>query len=257
MRSARSEQPFPDSWIATTASIALGVLTDIASEVVLPYGVQGREKLWPLILEQYTLWYLGRLSDESGKSTWKPCEALVRAACRELHRFPQRVIDAADKLGPDEALSWVSVIWRIFTDLLDHSLTIEQTVQSDLLTYKMIALGIADDSSRGLDPPKKVTSKITTPYGRGRLQEQRTVKYEGQDAEYVVNVVRLGFGGTLYCLAADQTESGKKPFLLETKYNCFSLTPWIRSFGQESRTALRLFLHRLLVKPTLFNSSLN
>ncbi len=216
MTSARSEQPFPDSWIATTASIALGVLTDIASEIVVAYGVEGREKLWPQILNQYTLWYLGRQNDESESTSWRPCEALVRAACRELHRFPQRVFNAMDVIGPEEALSWVSKIWQIFTNLLDHSLSLQQKVQTDLLTYKMIALGLAEDTSPKAKARKKTAAEVITPYGRGHLIEQKKVQYsviEEESVEYLVKVVRLEFGGTLFCPVADGVdplERGKK-----------------------------------------------
>ena len=44
------EQPFPDSWIGTTAPVALGCLTDIATEMLEWYdATEGTEQMWPLI----------------------------------------------------------------------------------------------------------------------------------------------------------------------------------------------------------------
>ena len=109
-----TEQPFPDSWLATTAPIALGLLTDIVTKFVVYRGVEGREKVWPLIASQYRHWCIGRGSS-SGKleaSPWSPCEALVRIACRELYRLPRRVF--MDRVFLDlvssEQQAWASLL---------------------------------------------------------------------------------------------------------------------------------------------------
>jgi hypothetical protein len=46
---ADGEQPFPDSWIATTAPVALGTITDITSEIIMPRGAEGASELWPRV----------------------------------------------------------------------------------------------------------------------------------------------------------------------------------------------------------------
>ena len=54
-----AEQPFPESWVATTAPVALGMLTDIFSEIIIEKGQDGRDILWPIILEQLQRWSAG------------------------------------------------------------------------------------------------------------------------------------------------------------------------------------------------------
>ena len=60
-----SEQPFPDSWIATTSGAALGMLTDITTEIFLDRGIDGRDILWPLLFTQSNMWVVGRSGGET------------------------------------------------------------------------------------------------------------------------------------------------------------------------------------------------
>jgi hypothetical protein len=88
--SMEGEQPFPDSWISTTAPIALGCLTDIASEVIVSHGSDGAKVLWPLIETLVQRWCNGDAKSYRPSklgSIWSPCEAMVRVACREINRF--------------------------------------------------------------------------------------------------------------------------------------------------------------------------
>ena len=86
-------QPFPDSWIATTASISLGTVTDIFGQIFIYQDNQGRNVLWPIVFDYYKRWILSKynsnLTDDvsdldDGNDDWIPCEALVRIACKEF-----------------------------------------------------------------------------------------------------------------------------------------------------------------------------
>merc|ERR1712241_538197 len=86
----QQDQPFPDSWIATTASVSLGTITDVFGEIFIYAGEEGRKILWPVVFDHYKRWILGNfkrqdsadvvsdLGDESTIADWCPCEALVR-----------------------------------------------------------------------------------------------------------------------------------------------------------------------------------
>merc|ERR1719162_1034058 len=81
------EQPFPDSWISTTAPIALGALTDLSSEILFARGVEGA-KIWRSTVGAiYLRWCNGDII------SWIPCEAVVRIATSEIGRLMKRITD--------------------------------------------------------------------------------------------------------------------------------------------------------------------
>jgi hypothetical protein len=187
------EQPFPDSWLVTAAPVALGLLTDIASEIVLHRGEEGRQKLWPIIESQYKLWCLGW-------STWRPCEALVRISCRELRRFPLRVAEILPELSETEATSWTALILKLFSEIISENVAIQNTARQELVESKQKALvernGKYSDSVE-LDDEEVI---VNTTFGRGRLLKKRVDKYSGVGVKVVVEVeeITLDFGATLY-----------------------------------------------------------
>ena len=129
----KGEQPFPDSWIATTAPVAMGFLTDISSEIVLAHGAAGRELIWPSIGSMIQRWCNG----DTKESGWSPCEAVVRIACREMSRFSVRLADALTRLSPEEAIAWTQYFFQFSTGILFQSLDLESAVQDELLGAKL------------------------------------------------------------------------------------------------------------------------
>jgi hypothetical protein len=197
------EQPFPDSWVVTAAPVALGLLTDIASEIVLHRGEEGRQTLWPLIESQYKLWCLGRRpSKESANGgqahAWRPCEALVRISCREIRRFPSRVAEILPELSETEAMSWTSLIVKLFSEILAENVTIQNTARLELVESKQKAIDERNgkySDSISLDDEEL---RMNTPFGRGRMLKKRTDKYVELGVEVAMNVMTLDFGATLY-----------------------------------------------------------
>ena len=140
MKVSRHEQPFPDSWIATTAPIALGLLTDISSEIVLPHGVEGRKLLWPCIGSEIQRWCngdFGKKENNGIQVAWSPCEAVVRIACREVNRFCRRLGDTIPGLTEQDAVTWTNYFCTFYEDTLTQSLDIEEAIQSELLQLKV------------------------------------------------------------------------------------------------------------------------
>jgi hypothetical protein len=192
-----NEQPFPDSWIATTASSALGLLTDIASEIVLHRGDEGRHRLWPLVASQFEQWCLGR---RSGHEEWHSCEALVRIACKEMHRFANRLVAALPQLQPSERIGWSSTVLSLFGSIVSRNVAIESSTMTDLITSKQHAVRLRR-ASRDSDLSVEDVAPLKTPFGVGRRIEERIVSYPQANSttfNVAVEVISLDFGGILY-----------------------------------------------------------
>lgn len=198
------EQPFPDSWVATVAPLALGLLTDLTSEFIVFREFKGRDIVWPLVADQYKLWCVGR-SDSDASRNWYPCEALIRIACREVYRLPHRLYhDKEFNLLPhEEREAWTSLLFKLYCDILGCSLNIEDSTKQELLESKEKAfLGKhGNDNNDDFDDLDKEEIEIDTPYGSGRLID--TVVRSGTHIE----VIHLHFGATLYRPAAPRLEA--------------------------------------------------
>lgn len=202
------EQPFPDSWLATTAPVALGLLTDMTSEFVIYREVEGRDTLWPLIADQYKLWCVGRSqlhgqdSDEGTASqSWFPCETLVRISCREMFRLPQRIFADVEfkRLPNSEQKAWSSLILQLISDVLARSTHIEEASSQNLLALKREEC-TSHRKRLETDPDDEFMdgSRIETPFGRGNIAQVRNDFHPIHGTKLTVNVVELDFGATLY-----------------------------------------------------------
>lgn len=203
------DQPFPDSYIATTAPIALGLLTDICSELVLPRGIEGLRLIWPLIEKQYKLWCNGRYGEDV-TDPWNPCEALVRLACRELDRFASRVGKQLPNLDSLVAKEWASAVLSLFANILFDNVSIEEQVRSDLLASKTKAYilkkrtnDVDDETLEDEDDEEERHYHVHTAYGDGILLEKRIRSFDDDDVDYEIHVVKLEFGAMLYCPASE------------------------------------------------------
>lgn len=141
----KGEQPFPDSWIATTAPVALGFLTDISSEIVLAHGAAGRELIWPSIGSMIQRWCNG----DAKEIDWSPSEAVVRIACREMSRFSVRLADALTRLSPEEAIAWTKYFFKFSTGIFFQSLDLENAVQDELLDAKLKGFKLPSPAANG------------------------------------------------------------------------------------------------------------
>ncbi|CAJ1959317.1 unnamed protein product [Cylindrotheca closterium] len=148
---ADGEQPFPDSWIATTAAVALGTLTDVASEVIVPKGKEGASKLWPDVADMIQTWC-------NGSDSWQPCEALVRVACRETNRFANRVSAKLDGLDSDDKSAWGVAIVQFFQETLSRCLDIEVALQDEIIQEKAKVFKRVADNDQDIAAAKSFES---------------------------------------------------------------------------------------------------
>lgn len=208
MKAAISEQPFPDSWVATTAPLALGTLTDIATEVAATRGKEARDLLWPLIVKQFQNWAIGRPGNETTQS-WQPCEALVRIACREFHRFPLKLLARLPELEPSESEAWASSVLIGISDTLSQIATVETRLHEELVRSKLKAYGISSEEDNDGEAGEFVEVIMYTPFGKGRLVNKRSDAYKVDGGDYVtvmMNVIELDYGATLYRPAPGTTK---------------------------------------------------
>lgn len=150
-------QPFPDSWIATTAPIALGMLSDLISNHFLDLGSEGREILWPSIMGQLLRWAIGtsqdnmeveKVTDDNGNEVfmdmedWQPCEALVRIGCKEWGRCLQSVADAIPRLPTDQSQNWLILLTMHLSEALRTNSNLESKLIEDIVQTKLQVMGI-------------------------------------------------------------------------------------------------------------------
>lgn len=231
-----TEQPFPDSWLATTAPIALGLLTDIATEFVVYREKEGQTKLWPLIANQFKLWCVGRSQQNGTADTeqWSPCEALVRIACRELYRLPRRAFldNEFRELETSEQQAWASLIMSLFSELLAQSVTFEDSARRILLELKEKTLFDRKEKGDADSVGDLDYEVVHTQFGRGRLvNRKRKDRYAG-GVEIAVNVVKLDFG-TLFQPLPDM-KSGRATVGQEDANSIPSEVDGMCSFNRET-----------------------
>lgn len=154
-------QPFPNSWIATTAPVALGMLSDIVYSNFLDIGTDGREVLWPTISNQLERWSFGsfleceedgatKVMDTSEETIlhagkWQPCEALVRIGCKEWSRLFRLVLDATPSLNPVEAQAWLKALTASLSGTMGKTIMLEEKVRIDIVETKLATLGILNE----------------------------------------------------------------------------------------------------------------
>jgi hypothetical protein len=142
-------QPFPSSWISTTAPIALGLLTDIVYSNCLALGAGGRDVLWPAISSQLARWSVGTNVVDGGDEIaekWQPCEALVRIGCKEWSRLFRLVLDAAPDLNAVEVQAWLKVLTASLSDTMSKNIALEEKIRTDIVDSKLTSHGILKDS---------------------------------------------------------------------------------------------------------------
>lgn len=150
-------QPFPDSWIASTAPIALGMISDLIGSHFVELGAEGREALWPLVLSQLLRWSVGenehdvdvmRVENDNGTEIlidtegWQPCEALVRIGCREWGRCIQSVADAISRIPTEETQGWLITLIMHLSKALRTNTKMESKCIEKIVQTKLRVMGI-------------------------------------------------------------------------------------------------------------------
>ena len=159
-------QPFPDSWIATTAPIALGMLSDLIYTKFLDLGTGARDVLWPPIGSQLVRWSVGTPKhhvqleaatdvEYNGDEVtvdveeWQPSEALVRIGCKEWSRVFCRVLDAVPELDKTDAQTWLPTLSLSLNDALVKNIELEEKIREEIVESKLAGKGTSNGSITG------------------------------------------------------------------------------------------------------------
>lgn len=140
-------QPFPDSWIATTAPIVLGMLSDIIYVLLIDLGKEAREVLWPIVTSQLERWSVGVVTN----GEWQPCEALVRISCKEWSRLFLRVLDSVPRLSKLDGQAWLKITSISLSATMITNIQLEDKVREDVVEAKLAALGITNKEHEDVD----------------------------------------------------------------------------------------------------------
>eukprot|EP00536_Pseudo-nitzschia_multiseries_P007846 jgi/Psemu1/240607/estExt_Genewise1.C_1890031 len=158
-----SIQPFPDSWISTTASIALGTLTDISTEILLLRGREGATVWRSTVAEIYQNWCNGDITK------WVPCEAVVRIATAEFERCITRAVENLSQLADKmNAKVWANNLVEFYAEMMAKNLGLEQIMMELLLEEKCRAL---DANSKSPPTDLKTDVQSATPQSSKTLEK--------------------------------------------------------------------------------------
>lgn len=158
---------------------------------------------------------------------WWPCEAVVRVACNEMQRLPDRLTGMFPKLYNFECAGWANTFLTMFAEALTKTVEHEKSLEKDMFKAKrksesptepisptasapapILVLeqedaAPAEEDASGLGSKSfEVGTSIDTPYGNGTLVKKRRECHKSPDGnKYLhlkVNEIVLDFGGTLY-----------------------------------------------------------
>jgi len=227
------EEPFPDSWVATTGPIALGMLTDIFCMIIMRYSVDDARKMWPIIMGQMQRWAVGcpviteidSSSLRSSVDTWAPCEALVRIGCAEISRLSETLIVLLPRMQKSDERLWLNVLCKNLADTLIYSIELESKLHEE---FKQQESQIEESlASTGNDEEPILTSEdepepkyrsVITPYGQGQVTGNRVDDYPL--ASVNIDIIELASGATLYgpkIISEDMQTSQSEDLMAKTK----------------------------------------
>mmetsp|Transcript_31336 Transcript_31336/g.37283 ORF Transcript_31336/g.37283 Transcript_31336/m.37283 type:complete len:1900 (-) Transcript_31336:92-5791(-) len=252
------EQPFPDSWVATTAPIALGMLTDLFIEKIVNYGLEGRRFIWPMIIAQMQQWTIGepigkgqsqvrKISVEMMEATvWKPCEALVRIGCKEISRLTQTLVDSLPRLNAMEGKAWLNTHCLNLADTISKNLEMETILHTELVRAKTRLDSVSKcTEEEGTKSDEKY--RVSTLYGEGSIVGKRVDKYKDDLRSLVnINVVKLDSGAIMY---GPTYETGSAHISTESSPSSALTLVTKRQDPSEEKDTNSKFLLRQFIRP--------
>jgi len=196
------EEPFPDSWVATTAPIALGMLTDIFCLIASNYSSEEAKGLWPVTVGQMQKWAVGSpygITSASTNSSWSPSEALVRIGCKEIAHLSETVFTLFPDMEKKDVAMWLGFLCQNLAESLAHNIELEtelhESVSREIKEMDQVLL--KEQNLVNSEHEDDISSALLdTPYGSGMLDGQRNDEYD--DCTVTISIIKLDFGATLY-----------------------------------------------------------
>lgn len=198
------EEPFPDSWVATTAPIALGMFTDIFCLIASNYESHVAKSLWPVTVGLMQNWAVGSpfgSRSSEPKSAWSPSEALVRIGCKEIAHLSQTVFSLFPQMNKSDVAMWLGFLCQNLAETLAHNVELESELHADVLReIAEMETKIMKEQHPGsgnfTTNNKSNDNTCETQYGTGRLLGTRTDEYDGSSVQ--ISIIKLNSGATLF-----------------------------------------------------------
>ena len=230
------DEPFPDSWVATTGPIALGMLTDFFCMIVMRYEIDDARKMWPIVMGQMQQWAVGYpLIIGNANVALSPCEALVRIGCKEISRLSETLIALLPRMDNSDVKIWLNVLCKNLAETLSYGIDLEGKLHDEFTRLANSQFGhlvqetndygseekveeyIVNENDAEQNDVEPVTSRrITTPYGKGEIIFQRVDEYPSNSVD--IDVVRLDSGATLYGPKHHDTTVAGETSIIETSH---------------------------------------
>lgn len=194
--------PFPDSWVATTAPIAIGMISDVFCTIIIRKGEDYCNEIWPIIINEIRQWATGSPLTEgqssNNKSKRRPCEVLARIGCKELLRLSSMLLSLSF-LSEETLNTWTDTLCECFADAINKLIDDEKHIYSELVErLQRSDDGMSSNANVG-DNSEEIAELITTPYGEGHVTGERVDRYgEEGEIEISMRIVQLESGATLY-----------------------------------------------------------
>jgi brefeldin A-inhibited guanine nucleotide-exchange protein len=205
------EEPFPDSWVATTAPIALGMFTDIFCLIMTHYESSVAKDLWAVTAGLMKNWAVGSpcgFKASESKVAWSPSEALVRIGCKEISHLSKTVFTLFPNMKKHEVAAWLGFLCQNLAETLALNVELESELHGDMLSEiseMEIRLAQEQASQTIQETIDKETKSVVceTPYGKGTVIGSRIDEYDGVSVD--ISVVKLDSGATMYGLLQRDT----------------------------------------------------
>ena len=196
------DEPFPESWVATTAPIMLGMLTDMFCLIATNYSSSEAKDLWQVTVGEMQKWAIGTpfAVSSSSSQSWKPSEALVRIGCKEIKHFSKKLISLFPSMEKGDVSMWLSFLCQNLAETLEYNVQLEQEL------HENVSKEIADmDRVKEEEKSAKAIRIVDTPYGKGVIVGSRQDTYN--DDVIDISIIELESGATLYGpMSADANE---------------------------------------------------
>ena len=199
------EEPFPDSWVATVAPIALGMLTDVFCCIVVNYKISEARELYDLTMKQMKKWALGTSSSfmsVEDLATERYCEALVRIGCNEISHLSETVFALFPAMEEEAVKMWLSFLCEHLAEVLSYDVELENNLYSNMKAdihktgNNKIENEKKNEKSSQEGPIKNDEGIVETLYGMGTVVGERHDEYGEETVK--ISIIRLQSNATVF-----------------------------------------------------------
>lgn len=196
------DEPFPDSWVATTGPLALGMLTDIFCSFVLKFSLEESIMIWPLTVGNIQKWVNGSPYGVDDQEDFVPCEAITRIGSAELAHLTENLFMIFHHLNVEYVRNLLGLLCESLANALSKNVDLERK----LLLAASVDIEHFQNSLQVNDHPSLESNPVTiternvveTAYGSGKIITFRIDQHP--DGNIKMALIKLESGSNLYCV---------------------------------------------------------